>query len=61
MLGTQALGVLVVGVFTFAVAMIVWLVIKKIMGLRVTREEELGGLDRGEHGAEAYAGFQIID
>jgi hypothetical protein len=29
------------------------------MGLRVSREEEIRGLDIGEHGMEAYAGFQI--
>jgi len=61
LLGVQAIGVLAVGGFTFVVAMIVWLVLKQTLGIRVSREEELGGLDRGEHGAEAYAGFQIID
>jgi ammonium transporter, Amt family len=30
------------------------------MGLRVSREEELKGLDIGEHGMESYAGFQIF-
>ncbi len=61
LLGVQAIGVLAVGGFTFVVALVVWLVLKQVMGIRVSREEELGGLDRGEHGAEAYAGFQIID
>ncbi len=61
LLGAQALGVAAVGGFTFAVALAVWGILKAVLGVRVTREEELGGLDRGEHGAEAYAGFQIID
>ncbi len=61
LLGTQAIGALAVGAFTFGLALATWLVIKAIMGVRVSREEEIGGLDRGEHGSEAYAGFQIID
>jgi Amt family ammonium transporter len=31
-----------------------------LIGLRVSREEELKGLDIGEHGMESYAGFQIF-
>lgn len=61
LLGAQALGVVAVGAFTFILALIVWYVLKITLGVRVTKEEEIGGLDRGEHGAEAYAGFQIID
>lgn len=61
LLGAQALGAAVVGVFTLCVAFVVWFAIKKSIGVRVSREEEIGGLDRGEHGAEAYPGFQIID
>ncbi len=30
------------------------------MGIRVSQEEELRGLDIGEHGMEAYSGFQIF-
>ena len=54
----QLKGVLLVGVFTVVCASIFWLVIKAILGLRVTREEELAGLDIGEHGNEAYPDFQ---
>ncbi len=35
-------------------------VIKKTIGLRASEEEELRGLDIGEHGMEAYSGFQIF-
>ena len=58
LLGAQAIGVIAVGVFTSAVAFIAWLIIKAFFGLRVTREEEIGGLDVGEHGMEAYPDFQ---
>ncbi|OHD17221.1 MAG: hypothetical protein A2086_04665 [Spirochaetes bacterium GWD1_27_9] len=61
LLGVQALGVLAVGAFTFGIAFLVWLVIKSIFGLRVPKQEEIRGLDIGEHGAQAYSGFQIID
>ncbi len=54
----QSAGVISVGVFTFTVAFAGWFVIKKIMGLRVSREEEIGGLDLGEHGTKAYPDFQ---
>jgi ammonium transporter, Amt family len=59
-LGAQALGVFAVGAFTFGVALLAWLVIKATAGIRVSREEEMQGLDLGEHGMEAYAGFQIF-
>lgn len=60
LLGVQFLGALSVGIFTFAAAFVAWYVIKTVMGIRVSREEELRGLDIGEHGMEAYAGFQIF-
>jgi Amt family ammonium transporter len=59
-LGAQALGALSVAVFTFGLALLVWLLIKAVMGVRVPRAEELRGLDIGEHGMEAYSGFQIF-
>jgi ammonium transporter, Amt family len=61
LLGVQALGVLCVGAFVFGVSLLVWFLIKVIIGIRVSRQEEIGGLDLGEHGAQAYSGFQIID
>ncbi len=59
-LGTQALAIVAVGAFTFVAALAVWGVLKAILGIRVTKEEELAGLDIGEHGMEAYSGFQIF-
>ncbi|AFY67881.1 ammonium transporter [Geitlerinema sp. PCC 7407] len=53
----QILGILTIGGFTVALSTIFWLVLKSFLGLRVTAEEEMMGLDIGEHGMEAYAGF----
>lgn len=55
----QAKGVFFVGLFTFLVALITWLVIKVTMGIRVSLEEEIIGLDIGEHGNAAYPEFLL--
>ncbi|MEC8839487.1 MAG: ammonium transporter [Candidatus Neomarinimicrobiota bacterium] len=59
-LGIQALGVLSYGAFCFICASIIFQAIKIFMGLRVSEEEEILGLDIGEHDMESYAGFQIF-
>jgi len=59
-LWVQFVGVVAYGVFTFFFALIVFLILKVIFGLRVTAEEEVGGLDIGEHGQEAYPDFQPV-
>ncbi len=56
----QLKGVILVGVFTFFGSLVFWLIIKAIMGIRVTEEEEVEGLDIGEHGNEAYPNFQPV-
>ena len=56
-LGTQLTGILTVGVFTFVVSWIVWTVLKITMGIRVSEEDELAGLDNAELGMEAYPEF----
>ncbi len=58
LLGAQAIGVVAVGAFTFIVAFAVWFVIKLVMGIKVSREEEIQGLDLGEHGMKGYPDFQ---
>jgi len=58
LLGRQATGVVAVAGFAFGAAMLAWTVIRVLVGLRVSREEELTGLDVGEHGMEAYPDFQ---
>jgi ammonium transporter, Amt family len=58
--GTQLLGIGAVFLWVVVTSGIVFFVLKKTMGLRVTREEELKGLDIEEHGMESYTGFQIF-
>jgi len=60
LLKAQIIGVLAVFAWTMIAAGILFSVTKAVVGLRVSREEELRGLDIGEHGMEAYAGFQIF-
>lgn len=61
LLGIQLLGVLSVATWTVVVMTITFLIIKKTVGLRVTREEEVEGLDATEHGLpSAYAGFAML-
>lgn len=56
----QATGVLAVFVWAMVTGAICFYGIKLVMGLRVTPEEEAEGLDFGEHGNEAYHGFQFV-
>jgi Amt family ammonium transporter len=60
LLGAQLAAVLSVAVFVFAAAAATWLILRATLGIRVSREEELRGLDIGEHGNDAYAGFQVF-
>ncbi|MDM7325538.1 MAG: ammonium transporter [Thermosynechococcus sp. Uc] len=53
----QILGILSIGGFTVLMTSIFWLALKQTLGIRVSAEEELRGLDIGEHGMEAYSGF----
>lgn len=55
--GVQLLGVVSVAGFTVLLSSIFWLALKATLGIRVSKEEELEGLDIGEHGMEAYSGF----
>ena len=57
LLVAQMKGVAAVGVYTFAISLVFWLAIKYTIGLRVSKQEEIEGLDFGEHGQEAYTGF----
>ncbi len=57
LLGVQLLGIVAVGAFVFAASMLVWFILKKTVGIRVPAEEEIAGLDIGEHGNRAYPDF----
>ena len=56
----QLIGVAACGAYVFLVAAVAWLLLRATIGIRVSKEEELQGLDHGEHGNEAYHGFQLI-
>ena len=61
-LGLQLLGILSVGAWTFVTISLTFLIIKALVGLRVSEKEEIEGLDATEHGlTSAYAGFSIMD
>jgi Amt family ammonium transporter len=54
---SQIKGVVAYGVFIFVFAFVLFLILKIILGLRVSPEEESEGLDIGEHGNVAYPDF----
>ena len=59
-LGIQALGILAIAAWTIIITLILFAIIKKVNGLRVSVEEEISGLDLPEHGlASAYGDFMI--
>lgn len=58
LLGVQLLGIVAVAAWTIVTMTIVFFIIKKTIGLRVSREEEIKGLDSSEHNLpSAYADF----
>lgn len=59
-IGTQLLGIASYAVVCFPAALIIFGLLKVTTGIRVSKEEELKGLDLGEHGMEAYHGFQFF-
>jgi len=56
-LGTQLTGIIAYGVFTFVASLVVWFILKAVMGIRVSEEAEMNGLDMAELGMEAYPEF----
>ena len=54
---TQIIGFVSIGAFVFIVSAIVWAVLKATMGIRVSEEAEIAGLDVSELGMEAYPEF----
>ena len=53
----QIVGALTIFTWVFVTSGIVWFVLKKVMGLRVSQEEEFEGVDMSECGMEAYPEF----
>ena len=54
---TQIIGFAIIGAFVFVVSSIVWVILKATMGIRVSEEAEVNGLDVSELGMEAYPEF----
>lgn len=59
-LGVQLVGIVACFAWAFIIGLIMFIIIKKTIGLRADADEELKGLDIGEHGMEAYSGFQVF-
>jgi len=55
--GGQIVGALTIFTWVFVTSFIVWFVLKMIMGIRVSAEEEFEGVDMSECGMEAYPEF----
>jgi len=53
----QFIGVVAYGIFTIICSFVIFMIIKAVMGVRVSNEEEITGLDLAEHGMEAYPDF----
>ena len=60
-LGVQALGVAAAFVWVSITAGLLFFLLKKTIGLRVSEEEEMDGLDYHEHGNTAYPNFQLVE
>lgn len=56
----QGQGVFWVALFTLVFTSALWFILKKTMGIRVSEEEEIDGLDLGEHGMESYPYFEKV-
>ncbi|MCE5252574.1 ammonium transporter [bacterium] len=56
----QLIGIAAIGAACLVTAFTILFAVKSLVGIRVSAEEEMRGLDIGEHGMEAYPGFQIF-
>ena len=56
-IGAQITGILAYGIFTFVVSLVLWFILKAVVGIRVSEEAEIEGLDKAELGMEAYPDF----
>ena len=59
-IGAQITGIVVVGLFTFIVSFIGWTILNLVMGIRVSEEEEMVGLDNSELGMDSYPEFTRV-
>lgn len=56
-IGTQLYGIVIIGLFAFIASAIVWWLLAKTIGIRVSEEDEVVGLDKSELGMDAYPEF----
>lgn len=56
----QLVGIVSIGIFTLIFTSILWKILKSTIGIRVSAEEEVNGLDLGEHNMEAYPEFEKV-
>jgi len=56
-IGAQLLGIVAIFLWTFLASLLVWFILKAVMGIRVSEEEEYEGVDLSECGLEAYPEF----
>ncbi len=54
---TQAIGIAAFGAFTFVVSLVVWTILKAVVGIRISEEDEDAGIDQVELGIDAYPEF----
>ena len=57
-MGAQLLGIISIFAFTFIVSLVVWFILKAVIGIRVSEEDEEAGVDASEMGMEAYPEFK---
>ena len=58
--GAQLIGIAAIFVWTFAASLVIWMILKAVMGIRISEEEEYAGADHTETGIEAYPEFVKI-
>ena len=56
--GAQITGIIAYGAFTVILSFVVWFILKAVMGIRASAEDEMMGLDKAEVGVEAYPEFK---
>ncbi len=58
-IGGQLFGIIAIGAFVFVISFVIWKILAMTMGIRVSEEEEVNGLDQSEVGVQAYPEFTL--
>ena len=59
-MGAQLLGIVSIFAFTFIVSLVIWFILKAVIGIRVSEEEEEAGVDASEMGMEAIQSLNAL-